>query len=62
MKKIEAAVGKDDRAAVAFIFRKLQNRLFEGEDRWMQTILSLELGVCLFQEEADSPVKSATER
>lgn len=46
MKKIEAAVGKDDRAAVAFIFRKLQNRLFEREDRWMQTILSLELGIC----------------
>jgi len=36
MKKIEAAVGEDHFAAVAFLTGKLQNRLFQSEHFWMQ--------------------------
>jgi hypothetical protein len=36
MKQIEAAIGKDNLATVAFLPGKPQNRFFQSEHRWMQ--------------------------
>jgi hypothetical protein len=41
VQQVEAAVGKNDAAAVAFLAAKPQNRFLERQDRWMQRVSML---------------------